>query len=569
VRAAALVFVVTAGAWAGAASAAPQVEIKAHTELMLGRARVTDAGTIEVSGRLVDKLTGDGIGSQRVQVGVDGLAVQVRTADDGSFTATFPAADGAVAINLHYNGATMADAAQLSITADPAKQTVTLSLVKLHDTEDGAQLRVDAASEDGPLAGSVELAFAHADRDDWKPFGTTPTGQPFTLYRKTVGGPGNYRVRATYAGNTAQQRAVVEQAVELTAGSTTTMTVRTAEVAYEDELVATGKVVDQDGKPLARAAVTLGAGDRRLAQGVTAIDGTFAFHVEAKLMTVGDRSPWQVSVQAQADPITPSVTASRSSPVTITIAAPHPVPVSYTIAAFAATVLAAGGFLAARSKPWLRLRRPVAPAEAEPDAETNRAIDAGGLVVAKPGMMSTLRRANDDGFAGVVRDSVRSRAVGDAIVRAMLGEREREVRVAADGSFTIENLEQGDWRVDVAAPGHITEHFVITVPHRGELRGVRVDLVPVRERVFQLYRRAAEPVLPEPRLWGVWSPRQIVDHVRGKRPSPALAELTDFVEEIYFSPRLAAETVVPKASERVDLAIQERVRFARSAGAGI
>jgi hypothetical protein len=84
----------------------------------------------------------------------------------------------------------------------------------------------------------------------------------------------------------------------------------------------------------------------------------------------------------------------------------------------------------------------------------------------------------------------------------------------------------------------------------------------VRERVFQLYRRAAEPVLPEPRLWGIWSPRQIVDHVRSKRPSPELAKLTDFVEEVYFSSRLADEAMVPDASERVDRAIRERTRAA-------
>ena len=120
----------------------------------------------------------------------------------------------------------------------------------------------------------------------------------------------------------------------------------------------------------------------------------------------------------------------------------------------------------------------------------------------------------------------------------------------------------GEWSAEVAAPGHVTETFVVSIPHRGELRGVRVDLVPVRERVFQLYRRAAEPILPEPRLWGVWSPRQIVDHVRSKRPTPALAELTDFVEEVYFSPRIAEETVLPMASERVDRAIRERGRAA-------
>ena len=96
------------------------------------------------------------------------------------------------------------------------------------------------------------------------------------------------------------------------------------------------------------------------------------------------------------------------------------------------------------------------------------------------------------------------------------------------------------------------------MPHRGELRGVRVDLVPVRERVFQLYRHAAEPALPEPRLWGIWSPRQIVDHVKSKKQSPAMSELTDFIEEVYFSPRLAAETMIPGAKERVDRAIHER-----------
>ena len=110
----------------------------------------------------------------------------------------------------------------------------------------------------------------------------------------------------------------------------------------------------------------------------------------------------------------------------------------------------------------------------------------------------------------------------------------------------------------VSAFSHITETFPIFVPHRGELRGVRVDLVPVREKVFLLYQRAAMPVLPDPKLWGVWSPRQVVDHVRATRPSPALAKLTDFVEEVYFSARAIEETVLPSARQRVDAAIAER-----------
>jgi hypothetical protein len=157
---------------------------------------------------------------------------------------------------------------------------------------------------------------------------------------------------------------------------------------------------------------------------------------------------------------------------------------------------------------------------------------------------------------------VRGRPVADAEVELRLGDLRRAVTTGADGGFALEGLALGEWSAQVTAPGHVTETFVVSIPHRGELRGVRVDLVPVRERVFQLYRRAAEPLLPEPRLWGVWSPRQIVDHVRRKRPTPALAELTDFVEEIYFSARVAEETVLPTASERVDRAIRERGRAA-------
>ncbi|MGE3455303.1 MAG: carboxypeptidase-like regulatory domain-containing protein, partial [Kofleriaceae bacterium] len=251
---------------------------------------------------------------------------------------------------------------------------------------------------------------------------------------------------------------------------------------------------------------------------------------------------------------------SQSDPVFITVAAPHPVPVSYTIIGFVATVFAAGGFLMARAKPWLRLKKPVRPAEQDVDDQGEAEPIAGGLVIARPGIVSTLRRAADDGFAGVVRDTVRGRPVSEATVKLVLGDVERAILSARDGSFALENLAPGEWRAEVGAAGHVTERFTVPIPHRGELRGARIDLVPVRERVFQLYRRAAEPILPEPRLWGIWSPRQVVDHVRAKRPSPALAELTDFVEEVYFSQRLSPETILETASARVDHAIRERAR---------
>jgi hypothetical protein len=173
--------------------------------------------------------------------------------------------------------------------------------------------------------------------------------------------------------------------------------------------------------------------------------------------------------------------------------------------------------------------------------------------------MSTLRRAGDDGVAGVIRDTVRGRPIAGATLVVRLGDVVHSRTTGDDGAFALEGLAAGEWIVEAHADGHVRERFTATLPHRGELRGIRVDLVPVRERVFQLYRRAAEPVLPEPRLWGIWSPRQIVDHVRARRPSPALAGLTDFVEEVYFSARVSDEVVIAAAAERVDQAVLERM----------
>jgi hypothetical protein len=544
-----------------AAQAAPQVEIRAKTQLSLGHVKLRDNGTIEVTGFLVDKLTGAGIAGEKVTVTIGAHTSYDTTAADGSFAVTLEGEPGPQQVTLAYRGGNnsrIEAADPLTVTTDPAKSQVELAILKIQDTDHGPILRVNGVSDEGLTQVPVTLEAASTTKDDWKQVLRTTTNTDFTLARAQVGGPGMHRIRATFAGDDARQKAVTEATLEWTATTTTTMAVSSHRIAYEDKLAVTGRVTDEDGKPVARAAVLLMSGDRRLAQGATGADGTYSFKVEAQTIAgppsaeTGDR---QFGVQVNSDPGQSFVNPSKSQPEVISIRPPQPVPVSYTVAAFLATALAAGGFFAARTKPWRRLRRPAPPAEV-PSAEGEVGEAAGGLVVARPGLLPTLRRPSDDTFSGVVRDTVRGRPIADAHVRVG----EHDITTGPDGSFVIEHLPAGELRTEVSADGHVTEAFTVTIPHRGELRGVRVDLVPVRERVFQLYRRAAEPVLPESRLWGIWTPRQIVDHVRSKRPSPALADLTDFVEEIYFSPRVAAESVLPQASDRVDRAIQERAR---------
>ena len=553
-----LVFAILACFAATALAGAPQVDIKARTRLVLEKVRLKPDGEVEITGQLLDKLTGDGIGNQTVTVKVSGETVTARTGPDGRFTAGVIANPGTQDVQIEFHGGPQLDRAdQLKITTDPSRSPVTLG-IQSEPASGGTKLVITASADDRPTTLTATLDVLGAGSEQPALHKNIDSGTAFLLTRAAAGGPGQKRVRASFAGDSSRQPAQAEITLELTSATTTTMQVAKTSLAYEDNIRVTGKVVDEDGKAVPRAAVALMANvpsgeKKRLASGATAEDGSYSFKVEAEILGQG-----QFAIGVETDPGSPAVRPSHAEPAIIRIAAPQPVPVSYTLVAFMATAIAAGGFFLARSKPWQRLRRPAPPAEA-PQRENAEQVD-GGLVLNKPGIVSTLRRPYDDGFSGVVRDTVRGRPVEGAVVRLIHGANERELRTAADGSFSHEQLAVGDWRAEVAAPGHITERFVVSIPHRGELRGVRIDLVPVRERVFQLYRRAAEPVLPESRLWGIWSPRQIVDHVRAKRPSPALADLTDFVEEIYFSPRLAGESVLPHASERVDRAIRERAR---------
>lgn len=540
---------------AGTLNAAPQVDIKGKSALSLTKVKSRDDG-VEVTGQLVDKLTNEGLPGQNVTVTIGGVAESAMTQPDGTFRVVVHTEPGPVKVELGFRGTRAIDHADvLTVTTDPSKQQIELGITKVADEPQGARLRLAALGEEGPVDNlPIELAIAPQNTDAFHPIQSGLSGADTSLARKDAGGPGMFRLRATYRGDDHDQGATKEVLIELASSTTTTMSLSTTKLAYEDDLVAGGTVMDDDGVPVPEATVTLTSGDRRLAQAATDKTGAYRFSVEASVLGQG-----ALGIQVQADPGRSYVKPSRSEPVVVKVAAPAPVPVSYTIAAFLATGLAAAAFFVARQKPWLRFKKAAPPDAGEADDEVPIDRIDGGLVIAKPGIVSTLRRASDDGFSGLVRDTVRGRPILDALITVTLDETVHELRSAADGTFALEHLGTGDWRAEVSSHGHVTERFRVAIPHRGELRGVRVDLVPVRERVFQLYRRAAEPVLPEPRLWGIWSPRQIVDHVRAKRPTPALADLTDYVEEIYFSPRIAAEAALSGASERVDRAINERV----------
>ena len=295
------------------------------------------------------------------------------------------------------------------------------------------------------------------------------------------------------------------------------MTCRRPQLAYEDELVVAGKVIDEDGNPVARAAVTLVSGDRRLAQGATAERRHVRFEVEAEIIGHGpvrhpgrSRDPGRLVRQAEPQPPRDRATIARA---------------------------AAGAGLvhdrrvhrdrARRRRVLRRAHQAVAPLPppraARRGASEEGEIEqtAGGLVVAKPGVMSTLRRPHDDGFSGVVRDTVRGRPVADAVVRA------RARRRRARGPHRAPTAASRS-RSSRPASGAPRSRRPATSPSSSRSRSRTAASCAACASISCRCASACSssiaappsPVLPESRLWGIWSPRQIVDHVRSEAAEP-------------------------------------------------
>jgi hypothetical protein len=103
------------------ALAAPQVEIKAQSQVSLSRVRLRDGGIVEVSGKLVDKLTGDGLGGERVDVVLGGQHASSTTEPDGSFRIDMPGESGIQDVHVQFRGGRAIDPAKLEMSIDFVK----------------------------------------------------------------------------------------------------------------------------------------------------------------------------------------------------------------------------------------------------------------------------------------------------------------------------------------------------------------------------------------------------------------------------------------------------------------
>ncbi|HEU5055821.1 MAG TPA: carboxypeptidase regulatory-like domain-containing protein [Kofleriaceae bacterium] len=559
---------------APAAGTPPVVAIRARTAVTLDPVQRQEGG-VRVSGLVHERGSLEPVPYAPVTIGFDDQVQSAVAEMDGRFTLFFPTSGGRHRLQVSFRGDERFDPAETAIPDfDVSKRPIRVEVrgPETHSRQEGPlPLSIFAQNETDPVAVQVDVHYGPADADQLEKVSTVFTdargSAEVSIAAARLGPPGAKRVEVRFAGDDAFDRAAGQTTLLLRSATALTFEPDSRTIGFEGRLRGRGVLKDDLGQGIAGQLVSLsvdgapaatpeGGGDtpaatekRTVDDAMTAADGSFV--LEARASELG---PGSFRVQAVFDSTAPHLDDRRSTPVQVVVAERRPVPVAWSLAAFAFTAGALVAFVALRRRPWTRwvdkLRGETAASAAQPGAQG--APPHTGLALARPGLAATLRRPHDFGFSGLVADAIDGKPIAGA--RVEVAEPGAEARVAStdeEGRFSLEDLPAGLLRAEVSCKGYVRESFALTIPHRGELRDARVDLLPVRERIFALYRGAAEPLLPRPELWGVWTPRQIVDHVRAARPAGALGALTDYVEEKYFSGRTPDEDEIPIAVERV------------------
>ncbi len=536
------------------------VTVKARTVIKLDPVRRVPGG-IEVRGVVTDTGLRAPVQWATLNVQLDDRRDWTNTDDEGEFSILFPVTEGVHDLRVNYAGDRTYAAADAELLGfDVTKQPIALTLRvprELETSAEALEVVVRARTETDPVAVDVGLYVGEAGKKSARMVGRVTTddkGRGTTsIPVSELGDAGRKRIEARFAGSDAYDVAVATAEVLLATETTLELSLSHRTIKFEDKLKASGLLLDEAGKPIAGASIGLLAGKRRVADALTNDAGRFTLSVEGSELGQG-----KTNVQAVFASPESFRKSSRSTPVAVTVRDPQPVPMGYTIAAFAATASAVVLFVLLRTRPWESLLAKLRRGDADIDDGTSDKPRPStiedlhtGLVQARPSLVSTLRRAQDFGFSGILRDAVTGRPLAGAeLVLVCDHQPERRSETGPDGRFDADALTPGVWTAVASCRAYVTERFDVTIPHRGELRGARIDLMPVRERIFRIYRDAALPMLPDPEQWGIWTPRELFAYVRDQRPAAALAALTDFVEENYFSQRLPEEDILELARAR-------------------
>lgn len=333
--------------------------------------------------------------------------------------------------------------------------------------------------------------------------------------------------------------------------------------------------------PSPAAAATL---RRALGTAVSNADGRFVLDLPRLPLRVGASD-----LIARVVPARRYIRPAVSNEVRLVVTPPEPVSLLYFLLPLFGSALLAGlvwlgRWLTPRITAWLALRRArrraqqslaaAGPASGEAAALSTSGISKIGLAGVSLGSRSSLslRRTVDTTIDGAVHDA----AFGQAIAGASISltplspdpaAQQRATESDADGRFVLSQLRAGRCVLRIAAPGYQAQELVASVPHRGELRGITVRLLPLRVRLFAEWQRVAVAYYGEAGVVQTRTPQDFLQEAqRGPAGSagragglqtavpahvlPALRRLTTLVEEAYYSSRTCSDAMLQE-SERL------------------
>ncbi len=519
----------------------PVLHVRARTRIDL-QSVVRVPGGLMIRGALFDNALEEPIPGRVVAIAVDGPNGFYRyaepTSDDGSFRWRVPLPLGRYVLRLAAGGdEEYAPAPVLERTIDVERRSPVLTLLtpeNISSREEKLDAVVEIREPDEETNGAAsELPIVVLVDGRVMARGATRAGRlDFELPVHELGKPGaRVTLSARFDGDALRNPAQASRTIRVTTPTTLTLT-STGESASVDEEVAFSGRLSDDAGPIPAAIIELSrrtlspiGAPHTVATVLTDVDGRYRAQVRAS-----DLGSGRVAIEARFGALGGYREPSRSSALELTIhsASLHANPI-YLVPPLL-TALALLGLAVARRRPWRELATRLR-------ARVARPAPLSGFSEGRTRLLRTLRPANDFGLTGQVCDSANGQPIEGATLVVNIGGQNRSALTDGNGQFSLEALPAGTLAVAVAAVGYVSERFHRTVPHRGELRGARVLLVPILSRIFAAYDSAAQPLAPAPCLTGLWTPRELLEHVRGRRlVTDDLAQLTAVVEAHCYGP---------------------------------
>lgn len=506
-----------------------------------------------------------------------------RTSDDG--TATFErafVAPAAYAVVASYRGDDLRDPVRSVFSIDIGRQQTQVRLMtppRIALSEE-LPLRLQLSSEGEPIEGVVTLRLGRKQEQVTVSQGYLERRYPASVLGKAGD---NVTLTAQFAGTRVHSPSETKQELVLLGQSMVTLQLVSKrgaqEIPHGSKLTAAGIVRDEAG-PLPGELVELEAlsdegltqseasqRKRSLGHAETDAQGRFEIQVPKLLLP-----PGPTLLSAHVFPKRGHILPGRSPDVAVQILPPEPISLLYFLFPLIGTALIWLGTLLGR-KLVIFGRALLVELRARQAQSNLPLLDAAAVMVpvevrqGDPGVqltsmsrLSSLRRAVDFHIDGQVVDATFGSPVHAQISVFSDGNSEEPLHTlttSSSGGFVTPALHSGRYQLRIAAPGYLSQQFMASVPHRGELRQVTVRIEPLRARLLQEWRRVAEGLSGEQVT--TQTPRELLDKLSMGTAQPLAPEgrkklqsLTDLVERAYYSPRVCTPEMLVHAAQLVE-----------------